>query len=114
MKKIKFTFLIFLIILLNCSVQTSQDAVIHETLQINPNIEMLMSHEYYNGIKVKSIKVKQVEVEKDNYIKNGEIIEGEPNCFAIIIEITDMNGKTIELLGMQSLSQGDYTFRIKE
>lgn len=85
MKKIKSTFLISLIILLNCSAQASQDTVIHETLQINPNIEMLMSHEYYNGIKVKSIKVKQVEVEKDNYIKNGEIIEGEPNCFAIII-----------------------------
>lgn len=114
MKKIKSTFLISLIILLNCSAQASQDTVIHETLQINPNIEMLMSHEYYNGTKVKSIKIKQVEVEKDNYIKNGEIIEGEPNCFAIIIEITDMNGKTIELLGMQSLSQGDYTFRIKE
>ena len=92
----------------------AQDTVIHETLQINPNIEMLMSHEYYNGIKVRSIKVKQVEIEKGNYIKNGEIIEGEPNCFAIIIEITDMNGKTIELLGMSSLSQGDYAFRIKE
>lgn len=114
MKKIKSTFLISLIILLNCSAQASQDTVIHETLQINPNIEMLMSHEYYNGIKVKSIKVKQVEVEKDNFIKNGEIIEGKPNCFAIIIEITDMKGNTIELLGMQSLSQGDYTFRIKE
>ena len=63
MKKIKSTFLIFLIILLNCSAQASQDTVIHETLQINPNIEILMSHEYYNGIKVKSIKVKQVEIE---------------------------------------------------
>ena len=50
----------------------AQNAVIHETLQINPNIEMLMGGEYYNGIKVKSIKVKQVEVEKNNYIKNGE------------------------------------------
>ncbi len=114
MKKIKSTFLIFLIILLNCSAQASQDTVIHETLQINPNIEILMSHEYYNGIKVKSIKVKQVEIEKDNYIKNGEIIEGEPNCFAIIIEITDMKGNTIELLGISPLSQGDYAFKIKE
>ena len=114
MKKIKSTFLISLIILLNCSVQASQDTVIHETLQINPNIEMLMSHEYYNGIKVKSIKIKQVEVEKDNFIKNGEIIEGEPNCFAIIIEITDIKGNTIELLGISPLSQGDYAFKIKE
>lgn len=102
------------ILILTTPQAKTKDTVIHTTLEINPNIEMLMSHEYYNGIKVKSIKVKQVEVEKDNYIKNGEIIEGEPNCFAIIIEITDMNGKTIELLGMQSLSQGDYTFRIKE
>mgnify|MGYP006914580351 FL=1 len=46
MKKIKSTFLISLIILLNCSAEASQDTVIHETLQINPNIEMLMSHEY--------------------------------------------------------------------
>ena len=114
MKKIKSTFLISLIILLNCSAQASQDTVIHETLQINPNIEMLMSHEYYNGIKVKSIKIKQVEVEKDNFIKNGEIIEGEPNCFAIIIEITDIKGNTIELLGISPLSQGDYAFKIKE
>lgn len=114
MKKIKSTFLISLIILLNCSAQASQDTVIHETLQINPNIEMLMSHEYYNGIKVKSIKIKQVEVEKDNFIKNGEIIEGEPNCFAIIIEITDIKGNAIELLGISPLSQGDYAFKIKE
>lgn len=114
MKKIKSTFLISLIILLNCSAQASQDTVIHETLQINPNIEMLMSHEYYKDIKVKSIKIKQVEVKKDNYIKNNEVLEGEPNCVSVIIEITDMKGNTIELLGMQSLSQGDYTFRIKE
>lgn len=92
----------------------AKDTVIHETLQINPNIEMLMEHEYYNGIHAKSIKVKQVEVEKDNYIKNGEVIEGEPNCFAIIIEITDMKGKTIELLGISPLSQGDYAFKLKE
>ena len=107
-------FFIFIILMFQHTKAQAQDTVIHETLQINPNIEMLMSHEYYNGIKVRSIKVKQVEIEKGNYIKNGEIIEGEPNCFAIIIEITDMNGKTIELLGMSSLSQGDYAFRIKE
>ncbi len=107
-------FFIFIILMFQHTKAQAQDTVIHETLQINPNIEMLMNHEYYNGIKVRSIKVKQVEIEKGNYIKNGEIIESEPNCFAIIIEITDMNGKTIELLGMSSLSQGDYAFRIKE
>ena len=114
MKKIKSTFLIFLIILLNCSVQASQDTVIHTTLEINPNIEMLMSHEYYKSIKVKSIKIKQVEIKKDNYVKSGTPIEGEPNCISVIIEITDIKGNTIELLGMQSLSQGDYTFKIEE
>ena len=114
MKIIKSIFFIFTIMLLNYSEQASQDAVIHETLQINPNIEMLMSNEYHNGIKVKSIKVKQVEVEKDNFIKNGEVIEGEPNCFAIIIEITDMKGNTVELLGISPLSPGDYAFKLKE
>lgn len=109
-----FYFFIFIIFLFQHTKVQAQDAVIHETLQINPNIEMLMSHEYYNGIHVKSIKVKQVEVEKDNYIKNGEVIEGEPNCFAIIIEITDMKGKTIESLGILPLSQGDYAFKLKE
>ena len=32
----------------------------------------------------------------------------------IIVEITDMKGNTIGLLGMQSLSKGDYTFKIEE
>lgn len=114
MKKIKSTFLISLIILLNCSAQASQDTIIHETLQINPNIEMLMSHEYCKGIKVKSIKIKQVEIKKDNYVKNGTPIEGEPNCISVIVEITDMKGNSIELLGISPLSQGDYAFKIKE
>ena len=109
-----FCFFIFIIFLFQHTKVQAQDTVIHETLQINPNIEMLMGHEYYNGIQVKSIKVKQVEVEEDNYIRNGEVIEGEPNCFAIIIEIIDMKGNTTELLGIQPLSQGDYTFKIKE
>ena len=102
------------ILILTTPQAKTKDTVIHTTLEINPNIEMLMSHEYYKGIKVKSIKIKQVEVKKDNYIKNNEVLEGEPNCISVIIEITDMKGNTIELLGMQSLSQGDYTFRIKE
>ena len=81
---------------------------------LNPNIEMLMSHEYYKGIKVKSIKIKQVEIKKDSYIKNSEVIEGEPNYISVIVEITDMKGNTIELLGISPLSQGDYAFKIKE
>lgn len=102
-----------ILILTNSQAKTN-DTVIHTTLEINPNIEMLMSHEYYKGIKVKSIKIKQVEIKKDNYVKSGTPIEGEPNCISVIIEITDIKGNTIELLGMQSLSQGDYTFKIEE
>lgn len=113
MKKYFWIFL-FIIFMFQHTKTQAQDTVIHETLQINPNIEMLMGHEYYNGIQVKSIKVKQIEIEKDNYIKNGEVIEGEPNCFAVIVEITDMKGDTIELLGISPLSQGDYAFKIKE
>lgn len=102
------------ILILNTAQVKTKDAVIHETLQINPNIEMLMSHEYYKGIKVKSIKIKQVEIKKDNYVKNGTPIEGEPNCISVIVEITDMKGNSIELLGISPLSQGDYAFKIKE
>ncbi len=102
------------ILILTTPQAKTKETVIHTTLEINPNIEMLMSHEYYKGIKVKSIKIKQVDIKKDNYVKNGTPIEGEPNCISVIVEITDMNGKTIELLGMSSLSQGDYAFKIKE
>lgn len=102
------------ILILNTAQVKTKDAIIHSTLEINPNIELLMAHEYYKGIKVKSIKIKQVEVKKDNYIRNNEVIEGEPNCVSVIVEITDMKGNTIELLGLQSLSKGDYTFKIKE
>lgn len=102
------------ILILNTAQVKTKDAVIHSTLEINPNIELLMAHEYYKGIKVKSIKIKQVEVKKDNYIRNREIIEGEPNCVSVIVEITDMKGNTIELFGMQTLSYGDYVYKIKE
>lgn len=102
------------ILILNTAQVNTKDAVIHSTLEINPNIELLMAHEYYKGIKVKSIKIKQIEVKKDNYIRNREVIEGEPNCVSVIVEITDMKGNTIELFGMQTLSYGDYVYKIKE
>ena len=102
------------ILILTTPQAKTKDTVIHTTIEITPNIEMLMSHEYYKGIKVKSIKIKQVEIKKDNYVKNWTPMEGEPNYISVIVEITDMNGKTIELLGMSSLSQGDYAFKIKE
>ncbi|MCM1004273.1 MAG: hypothetical protein NC408_08030 [Candidatus Gastranaerophilales bacterium] len=103
-----------LILVLTTHKVKTKDTVIHETLQINPNIEMLMGHEYYKGIKIKSIKVKQVELEKDNIIKNGNVIEGEPNCFSVIVEITDMKGNIIKLFGIKTLSQEDYAIKIKE
>lgn len=102
------------ILILNTAQVKTKDAVIHSTLEINPNIELLMAYEYYKGIKVKSIKIKQVEIKKDNYIRNSEVIEGKPNCVSVIVEITDMKGNTIELFGMQTLSYGDYVYKIKE
>ncbi len=92
----------------------TKDTVIHTTLEINTNIEMLMSHEYYKGIKVKSIKIKQVEIKKDSYIKNSKVIEGEPNYISVIVEITDMKGNTTEIFGMCTLSYGNYVYKIKE
>lgn len=100
--------------ILTTSQAKTKDTVIHTTLEINPNIEMLMSHEYYKGIKVKSIKIKQVEIKKDSYIKNSEVIEGEPNYISVIVEITDMKGNTTEIFGMCTLSYGDYVYEIKE
>lgn len=102
------------ILILNAPQTKTRDKTMHETLQINSNIEMLMSHEYYKGIKIKSIKIKQVEVKKDNYIRNSEVIEGEPNCVSVIVEMTDMKGNTTEIFGMQTLSYGDYVYKIKE
>lgn len=102
------------ILILTTPQAKTKDTVIHTTLEINPNIEMLMSHEYYKGIKFKSIKIKQVEIKKDSYIKNSEVIEGEPNCISVIVEITDMKGNTTEIFGMCTLSYGDYVYEIKE
>lgn len=103
-----------IILILTTPQAKTKDTVIHTTLEINPNIEMLMSHEYYKGIKVKSIKIKQVEIKKDSYIKNSEVIEGEPNYISVIVEITDMKGNTTEIFGMCTLSYGDYVYEIKE
>lgn len=102
------------ILILNAPQVKTKGAITHETLEINPNIEMLMSHEYYKGVKIKSIKIKQIEIEKDNHINNGNIIEGEPNSISVIIEITDMKGNTTKIFGMRTLSRSDYTFKIKE
>ena len=88
----------------------AKDLTVHHTLQINTDSELLMSHEYYKGIKVKSIKIKQVEINNDSYITNGKVIEGDPNSISVIVEITDIKGNKTELYGFSSLSKGDYTY----
>lgn len=88
----------------------AKDLTMHNTLQINTDSELLLSHEYYKGIKIKSIKIKQIEINHDSYITNGEVLEGDPNSFSIVVEITDMKGNTTELFGHRSLSHGDYTY----
>lgn len=88
----------------------AKDLTMHNTLQINTDSELLLSHEYYKGIKIKSIKIKQIEINNDSYITNGKIIEGDPNSFSIVVEITDMKGNKTELYGRRSLSHGEYTY----
>ena len=88
----------------------AKDLTMHNTLQINTDSELLLSHEYYKGIKIKSIKIKQIEINNDSYITNGKIIEGDPNSFSIVVEITDMKGNKTELYGRRNLSHGDYTY----
>lgn len=105
---------IIVFIFMSQSVQAQQDITIHETFEVNPDMEMLISHEYYNGIKIKGIKIKQVEIKKDTYIKNGEIIEGEPNYIYVLIEITDMLGNKTEIFGGKTLSVGDYAYKLQD
>lgn len=88
----------------------AKDLTVHHTLQINTDSELLVSHEYYKGIKIKSIKIKQIEINHNSYITNGEVLEGDPNSFSIVVEITDMKGNKTELFGHRSLSYGDYTY----
>ena len=50
----------------------AKDLTMHNTLRIDTDSELLLSHEYYNGIKIKSIKIKQIEINHDSYITNGK------------------------------------------
>lgn len=104
-------YLIILFALIFCTGGAfAKDIITHGALQIDSDMELLLSHEYYKGIKVKSIKIKQVEINRDSYITNGEVLEGDPNSFSIVVEITDMKGNKTELFGHRSLSHGDYTY----
>ena len=105
----KFSIIVFLFCFCNINVY-AKDLTIHHTLQINTDSELLMSHEYYKGIKVKSIKIKQVEINNDSYITNGKVIEDDPNSISVVVEITDVKGNKTELYGFRSLSKGDYTY----
>ncbi len=93
-----------------CRGAFAKDLTVHNTLRIDTDSELLLSHEYYKGIKIKSIKIKQIEITHDSYITNGKVIEGDPNSFSIVVEITDMKGNKTELYGHHSLSYGDYTY----
>ncbi len=52
-------YLIILFALIFCTGSAfAKDLTMHNTLQINTDSELLLSHEYYKGIKIKSIKIK--------------------------------------------------------
>ena len=88
----------------------AKDIITHGTLQIDSDMELLLSHEYYKGIKVKSIKIKQVNISKDTMIFDGQIMPGDPQNISVIVEIEDMKGNKTELYGYRSLSVGDFTY----
>ncbi len=92
---------------------TKPDLVMHETFQLNPDVEMLVSHEFYKGIKIKGIRIKQVEIHNDTAITKGNVVKGEPNRISFVIELTDMKGKIIEIYGSKTLGEGDYTYIIE-
>ena len=96
------------------NVVMAEDTILHTTFQIEPDMELMISHEFYKGVKIKGVRIKQVEVSKDTYIKDGKIIEGEPNSFDIVVELTDMKGRKIELFGVRPLGLGDYQYKITE
>ena len=91
-----------------------QDRTIQETFYITPDAELLLSHEYYKGIKVKSIVVKQIKVDTEHYVKNGDFKAGDPKWLSLIVEITDMKGKKTELYAGSSLHTGNFGYEIKD
>ena len=104
-------YLIILFALIFCTEGAfAKDLTMHNTLRIDTDSELLLSHEYNKGIKIKSIKIKQIEINNDSYITNGEVLEDDPNSFSIVVEITDMKGNKTELYGYRSLSVGDFTY----
>lgn len=88
----------------------AKDIITHGTLQIDSDMELLLSHEYYKGIKVKSIKIKQVNISKDTMIFDGQVMPGDPKNISVIVEIEDMKSNKTELYGYRSLSVGDFTY----
>lgn len=119
--KTKYSIVNFIILMLCfclCSMthaaQAQQKVTIHEAFEVNPDLEMLISHEYYNGIKIKSIKIKQIEIKKNIYIKNREITGDEPNQIDVVLEITDTHGNRTEIFGTKPLAIGDYTYKFQD
>ena len=104
-------YLIILFALIFCTGGAfAKDIITHGTLQIDSDMELLLSHEYYKGIKVKSIKIKQINISKDTMIFDGQVMPGDPKNISVIVEIEDMKGNKTELFGHRSLSHGDYTY----
>ena len=110
----KLLILIVITFLTTFKTYANQEIIVKESLAINSDIEMLLNHEYNNGIKVKSIKIKQVEINNNTYIKNSGVEKGDPNWISVVIEITDMKGNVTEISGGQSLQLGDFTYKVTE
>ena len=110
---LRITFIVFTIIL-NMNTATAENTVLHETFQVEPDFELMIGHEFYKGVKIKGVKVKLVEISKDTNIKSGKIISEEPTSFSVVIELTDMKGRKIELYGARPLGDGDYQYIIND
>ena len=63
-------------------------------------------------MQIKDIKVKQVTITKDTLIKDGKIIEGEPDYVVVTLEITDKKGNKQEVSSGKDLHFGDYKYII--
>ena len=105
--------LLFLL-LIPSSYGAVQDKTIQETLYITPDAELLLSHEYYKGVKVKSIVVKQIKIDTEHCIKDGDFKAGDPKWLSLIVEITDMKGNKTELYAGSSLHNGNFGYEIKD
>lgn len=109
-------FKILLILTALTNIVHAEDLIMHTNFQIYPNSEFFPSEDFNikQKMQIKNIKVKQVTITKDTRIKNGEIIEGEPNYVVVTLEITDKKGNKSEVSSGKDLYLGDYKYIIHE